>query len=66
MKLCEIFTLCCRDEEAATSEPKPLFQVIQCLINRLPNGQQIMEEVMHPLNIKTFLKNLYIGKWPKK
>ncbi|GLD71393.1 paladin isoform X1 [Lates japonicus] len=32
-------------EEAAASEPKPLFQVIQSLINKLPNGQQVMEEV---------------------
>lgn len=40
------FVLCCRAEEMVTpSEPKPLFQVIQTLINKLPNGQQLMEEV---------------------
>lgn len=37
--------LFCRVDEAAASEPKPLFQVIQSLINKLPNGQQVMEEV---------------------
>lgn len=31
-------------EDAATQESKPLFQVIQTLISKLPNGQQIMEE----------------------
>lgn len=34
-----------RVEEPAASEPRPLFQVIQSLINKLPNGQQVMEEV---------------------
>ncbi|KAM8729464.1 paladin isoform 1-T1 [Acanthopagrus schlegelii] len=32
-------------EEAAASEPRPVFRVIQSLINKLPNGPQIMEEV---------------------
>lgn len=40
-----MFVLFCRVEEAAASEPKPLFKVIQSLINKLPNGQQVMEEV---------------------
>ena len=40
-----MFGLFCRVEEAAASEPKPLFQVIRALINKLPNGQQVMEEV---------------------
>uniref|UniRef100_A0A1A7YHZ2 Paladin n=2 Tax=Iconisemion striatum TaxID=60296 RepID=A0A1A7YHZ2_9TELE len=38
-------------EEAAASEPRPLFRVIQHLINRLPNGQQIMEEVDHAITL---------------
>lgn len=45
MRLDLVFALFCRVEEAATSEPKPLFQIIQTLINKLPNGQQVMEEV---------------------
>ncbi|CAF88821.1 unnamed protein product, partial [Tetraodon nigroviridis] len=32
-------------ENATTPEPKPLFQVIQTLISKLSNGQQVMEEV---------------------
>lgn len=28
-------------------EPRPVFKVIQTLINKLPNGQQLMEEVKH-------------------
>uniref|UniRef100_A0A3P9LX97 Paladin n=1 Tax=Oryzias latipes TaxID=8090 RepID=A0A3P9LX97_ORYLA len=31
-------------EETAAVEPRPMFQVIQSLINKLPNGQQVMEE----------------------
>lgn len=31
--------------ENTTPEPKPLFQLIQNLINKLSNGQQVMEEV---------------------
>lgn len=43
---CYIFAWGCRVEEAAASEPRPLFKVIQSLINKLPNGQQVMEEVI--------------------
>ncbi|KAM6951651.1 paladin isoform 2-T2 [Aplochiton taeniatus] len=32
-------------EETVSSEGKALFHVIQALINKLPNGQQVMEEV---------------------
>ncbi|XP_068610704.1 LOW QUALITY PROTEIN: paladin [Brachionichthys hirsutus] len=32
-------------EEAAASAPKPPFRVVQSLISRLPDGQQVMEEV---------------------
>ncbi|XP_036371428.1 paladin [Megalops cyprinoides] len=32
-------------DEAVPSTPKPLFQIIQTLISRLPKGQQVMEEV---------------------
>lgn len=45
MRLDLVSALFCRVEEVASSEPKPLFQVIQTLINKLPNGQQVMEEV---------------------
>lgn len=31
--------------EITSPEPKPLFQLIQNLINKLSNGQQVMEEV---------------------
>lgn len=30
-----------------TVEPRPVFKVIQTLISKLPNGQQLMEEVKH-------------------
>ena len=46
-----MFGLFCRVEEAAASEPKPLFQVIRALINKLPNGQQVMEEVPQIIQI---------------
>lgn len=39
------FTLFCSIEEDAAAKPKHLFQVIQRLIDKLPNGQQVMEEV---------------------
>ena len=34
-----------RVEGLAPSEPKPLLRVIQSLIDKLHNGQQILEEV---------------------
>uniref|UniRef100_A0A8C2ZFZ2 Paladin n=1 Tax=Cyclopterus lumpus TaxID=8103 RepID=A0A8C2ZFZ2_CYCLU len=45
-------------EEAAASEPKPLFQVIQSLVNKLPNGQQVMEEVDQAINLCSEMHNI--------
>ncbi|XP_042363457.1 paladin isoform X2 [Plectropomus leopardus] len=45
-------------EETAASEPKPLFQVIQSLINKLPNGQQVMEEVDQAITLCSEMHNL--------
>ncbi|XP_035526467.1 paladin isoform X1 [Morone saxatilis] len=45
-------------EEAAASEPKPLFQVIQSLINKLPNGQQVMEEVDQAIALCSEMHNI--------
>ncbi|XP_034049147.1 paladin isoform X1 [Thalassophryne amazonica] len=46
------------DEESAAPEPKPLFQVIQSLINKLPNGQQIMEEVDQAIALCSEMHNI--------
>ncbi|KAM3859683.1 paladin [Diretmus argenteus] len=45
-------------EEASVSEPKPLFQVIQTLINKLPNGQQVMEEVDQAIALCSEMHNI--------
>lgn len=45
-------------EEAAASEPKPLFRVIQSLINKLPNGQQVMEEVDQAIALCSEMHNI--------
>ncbi|XP_019938851.1 paladin isoform X3 [Paralichthys olivaceus] len=45
-------------EETAASEPKPLFQVIQSLINKLPNGQQVMEEVDQAIVLCSEMHNI--------
>uniref|UniRef100_A0A667XHN6 Paladin n=1 Tax=Myripristis murdjan TaxID=586833 RepID=A0A667XHN6_9TELE len=45
-------------EEAAASEPKPLFKVIQTLINKLPNGQQVMEEVDQAIALCSEMHNI--------
>ncbi|KAM4624425.1 paladin isoform 1-T2 [Polymixia lowei] len=45
-------------EEAGTSEPKPLFRVIQSLISKLPNGQQIMEEVDQAIGLCSEMHNI--------
>uniref|UniRef100_A0A3B4V8C0 Paladin n=2 Tax=Seriola dumerili TaxID=41447 RepID=A0A3B4V8C0_SERDU len=45
-------------EEAAASQPKPLFQVIQSLINKLPNGQQVMEEVDQAIALCSEMHNI--------
>ncbi|XP_014859021.1 PREDICTED: paladin isoform X2 [Poecilia mexicana] len=44
--------------EAGTSEPRPLFQVIQSLIKKLPNGQQLMEEVNHAIALCSEMHNI--------
>uniref|UniRef100_I3KGQ4 Phosphatase domain containing paladin 1a n=1 Tax=Oreochromis niloticus TaxID=8128 RepID=I3KGQ4_ORENI len=45
-------------EEPAASEPRPLFQVIQSLINKLPNGQQVMEEVDQAIALCSEMHNI--------
>lgn len=45
-------------EEPAASEPRPLFQVIQSLINKLPNGQQVMEEVDQAVALCSEMHNI--------
>ncbi|XP_054455271.1 paladin [Anoplopoma fimbria] len=45
-------------EEAAASKPKPLFHVIQSLINKLPNGQQVMEEVDLAITLCSEMHNI--------
>nr|XP_043869713.1 paladin isoform X1 [Solea senegalensis] len=46
------------EEKATASEPKPLFHVIQSLINKLPNGQQVMEEVDHAITLCSEMHNI--------
>uniref|UniRef100_A0A3B3THS6 Paladin n=1 Tax=Poecilia latipinna TaxID=48699 RepID=A0A3B3THS6_9TELE len=38
--------------------PQPLFQVIQSLIKKLPNGQQLMEEVDHAIALCSEMHNI--------
>ncbi|XP_008287059.1 paladin isoform X2 [Stegastes partitus] len=45
-------------EAAAASEPKPLFKVIQSLISKLPNGQQVMEEVDQAITLCSEMHNI--------
>ncbi|XP_030255844.1 paladin isoform X1 [Sparus aurata] len=45
-------------EEAAASEPKPVFRVIQSLINKLPNGPQVMEEVDQAIALCSEMHNI--------
>uniref|UniRef100_A0A8C9XQM1 Paladin n=1 Tax=Sander lucioperca TaxID=283035 RepID=A0A8C9XQM1_SANLU len=53
-------------EEAAASEPKPLFQVIQSLINKLPNGQQVMEEVDQAITLCSEMHNIKAAIYENK
>lgn len=45
-------------EDIAASEPKPLFRVIQTLISKLPDGQQIMEEVDQAIDLCSEMHNI--------
>ncbi|XP_074519359.1 paladin isoform X2 [Halichoeres trimaculatus] len=45
-------------EETTAPEPKPLFRVIQTLINKLPNGQQVMEEVNQAIALCSEMHNI--------
>ncbi|XP_062331566.1 paladin isoform X1 [Osmerus eperlanus] len=47
-----------QSEEVPPSEPKPLFQVIQNLVNKLPNGQQVMEEVDQAIGLCSEMHNI--------
>ncbi|KAA8581460.1 hypothetical protein FQN60_003041 [Etheostoma spectabile] len=53
-------------EEGAASEPKPLFQVIQSLINKLPNGQQVMEEVDQAITLCSEMHNIKAAIYENK
>ncbi|KAM9558157.1 paladin isoform 2-T8 [Salvelinus alpinus] len=44
--------------QAEEAEAKPLFQVIQTLINRLPEGQQVMEEVDQAIALCSEMHNI--------
>ncbi|XP_056881716.1 paladin isoform X1 [Takifugu flavidus] len=44
--------------ENTTPEPKPLFQLIQNLINKLSNGQQVMEEVDQAILLCSEMHNI--------
>uniref|UniRef100_A0A8K9URD4 Phosphatase domain containing paladin 1a n=1 Tax=Oncorhynchus mykiss TaxID=8022 RepID=A0A8K9URD4_ONCMY len=44
--------------QAEEAEAKPLFQVIQTLINRLPEGQQVMEEVDQAIALCSEMHNM--------
>lgn len=46
------------EEAASTSQPRPLFQVIQSLIAKLPNGQQVMEEVDQAITLCSEMHNI--------
>ncbi|CAL9699293.1 unnamed protein product [Knipowitschia caucasica] len=49
------------DTEVGTngaSENKPLFQVIQTLINKLPNGQQLLHQVDHAISLCSEMHNI--------
>ncbi|XP_030195539.1 paladin isoform X2 [Gadus morhua] len=45
-------------EGLAPSEPKPLLRVIQSLIDKLHNGQQILEEVDHAIALCSEMHNI--------
>lgn len=45
-------------EDAVCPEPRPLFRVIQSLINKLPNGQQVMEEVDQAIALCSEMHNI--------
>nr|XP_061822560.1 paladin isoform X1 [Nerophis lumbriciformis] len=43
---------------AASQDPKPVFRLIQSLIARLPNGQQVMEEVDQAIALCSEMHNI--------
>ncbi|XP_041830338.1 paladin isoform X1 [Melanotaenia boesemani] len=53
-------------EEAPPSEPRPLFQVIHSLINKLPNGQQVMEEVDQAISLCSEMHNIKEAMYENK
>uniref|UniRef100_A0A3P8WIC8 Paladin n=1 Tax=Cynoglossus semilaevis TaxID=244447 RepID=A0A3P8WIC8_CYNSE len=54
------------EEMVTPSEPKPLFQVIQTLINKLPNGQQLMEEVDQAIILCSEMHNIKEAMYENK
>ncbi|XP_052362344.1 paladin-like [Oncorhynchus keta] len=63
MAACPVFFFFPRAEEA---EAKPLFQVIQSLINRLPEGQQVMEEVDQAIALCSEMHNIKEAMYENK
>ncbi|XP_072229306.1 paladin isoform X1 [Leuresthes tenuis] len=53
-------------EETAPSEPRPVFQVIQSLISKLPNGQQLMEEVDQAISLCSEMHNIKEAMYENK
>uniref|UniRef100_A0A8K9XYA1 Phosphatase domain containing paladin 1a n=1 Tax=Oncorhynchus mykiss TaxID=8022 RepID=A0A8K9XYA1_ONCMY len=52
--------------QAEEAEAKPLFQVIQTLINRLPEGQQVMEEVDQAIALCSEMHNMKEAMYENK
>ncbi|XP_064789352.1 paladin-like isoform X2 [Oncorhynchus masou masou] len=52
--------------QAEEAEAKPLFQVIQTLINRLPEGQQVMEEVDQAIALCSEMHNIKEAMYENK
>ncbi|KAM9716561.1 paladin isoform 3-T10 [Menidia menidia] len=53
-------------EESTPIESRPLFQVIQTLINKLPNGQQLMEEVDQAIGLCSEMHNIKEAMYENK
>ncbi|CAG5905182.1 unnamed protein product [Menidia menidia] len=53
-------------EESAPMESRPLFQIVQTLINKLPNGQQLMEEVDQAIGLCSEMHNIKEAMYENK
>ncbi|KAK7904640.1 hypothetical protein WMY93_017247 [Mugilogobius chulae] len=54
----DAFVKILRSGDKRFSETKPLFQVIQKLINKLPNGPQLLQEVDHAISLCSEMHNI--------